>query len=229
MPISNKSKTRPVLETWISSKNLKSILLPKSFPDRGISVLKALKRRKTTREISERNLPLDILSGLLWAAWGVNRKKGPFGISGRTAASASNSQEIELLVALHEAIYFYDALNHRLVPLAEGDWRKLAIGKGQEEFMADAPVQLIYLVNIDRLVHTSGYREPGLRDPETQKSYYYTDTGLIAANVYLYAASLGMACWFHNCNKPGLAAKLKLPENKRALLGQSVGYPAVRK
>ncbi len=42
-----------------------------------------------------------MLSNLLWAAFGVNRPRaGLIGQAGRTAASASNSQEIDLYVAL---------------------------------------------------------------------------------------------------------------------------------
>jgi hypothetical protein len=52
------------------------------------------------------------------------------------------------------------------------------------------------------------------------------DTGLIAGNVYLYAASHGMAAWFHNCNKPELAEKLNLRSDQRILFGQTVGYAA---
>ncbi|MGA9055426.1 MAG: hypothetical protein WB763_02835, partial [Terriglobia bacterium] len=52
------------------------------------SLARALQRRRTTREISAKKLPLQTLSNLLWAACGVNRRKGPFGIPGRTAASA---------------------------------------------------------------------------------------------------------------------------------------------
>ena len=60
--------------------------------------------------------------------------------------------------------------------------------------------------------HTSGFEEPGLHDPEVQKSYYFVDTGIIAGNVYLFAASQGLACWFHNCDRGALARKLKLRE-----------------
>lgn len=56
-----------------------------------------------------------------------------------------------------------------------------------------APVQLIYVVDLDRRTHTSGFDEPLLHDPETQKAYYYLDTGLIAGNVYLFAAAHGLA------------------------------------
>jgi Nitroreductase family. len=207
------------------SQNLLPIKLPRPAVDRGKSVLKALQQRKTIREISDKKLSLQVLSNLLWAAYGVNRKKGPFGIPGRTAASASNSQEIDLYVALREGIYLYDAIHHKLVPVITGDLRALAIGPYQANFGAKAPVRLIYIVDINKLINTSGFPEPGLKDSEIQKSYYYVDTGLIAGNVYLFAASYGLATWFHNCDKSGLTATLNLPASQRVLFGQTVGYP----
>ncbi len=208
-----------------SSQDPLSLELPKPKLDRRTSVSKALQQRKTTREISDRKLSLQVLSNLLWAACGVNRKIGPFEIPGRTAASASNSQEIDLYIAMEEGIYLYDALHHSIVPVLAGDLRPLAIGPGQADFVMKAPVQLIYVVDINKLSNTSGYQEPGLQDTEVQKSYYYVDTGLIAANVYLFAASQGLASWFHNCNKPALSAKLNLRAEQRVLFGQTVGYP----
>jgi hypothetical protein len=208
-----------------SFQNQPPIALLNPQLDNGKSVLKALQQRKTTREISDKQLSLQTLSNLLWAACGVNRKKGPFGIPGRTAATASNSQEIDLYVAMQEGIYFYDAFHYRLIPVVDGDLRTLAIGQGQENFGDKAPVRLIYVADINKLSNTSGYQEPGLQNPEIQKSYYYVDTGLIAGNVYLFAASQGLASWFHNCNKPALTAKLNLRADQRVLFGQTVGYP----
>jgi len=188
--------------------------------------MKALRNRRTVRDIRSRGVPLQVLSNLLWAACGVNRREGPFGISGRTAASASNSQEIDLYVVLPEGAYRYDAIAHRLDLVADGDLRALTIGPGQAGAAMSAPVHLVYIADVDRLANTSGYREPGLRDPDVQKSYYYVDTGLIAGNVYLFAASYGLASWFHNCNKPALAAALKLRADQRVLFGHTIGYPA---
>jgi hypothetical protein len=37
---------------------------------------------------------------------------------------------------------------------------------------ASAPVQLIYVVDLRRLTDTTGMQEPGLQDPDVQKSYY---------------------------------------------------------
>jgi hypothetical protein len=205
---------------------LPAIQLPLPTNDRDMPVFAALEQRKTMREISSTPLSLQMLSNFLWAACGVNRGTGPFGVSGRTAASASNSQEIDLYVAVREGVYVYDALENRLKPIVAGDLRSDALNPGQRGIGAKAPVQLIYIVDIHRLTHTAGYQEPGLQDPEVQKSYYYVDTGLIAGNVYLFAAAQGLAAWFHNCDKTGLAQRLGLRAEQRVLFAQSIGYPA---
>lgn len=159
----------------------------------------------------------------------MNREVGPFGAPvGRTAGSASNSQEIDVYIALADGAYRYDALGHRLELVSRNDLRASALLPIQLQLMdiPVAPVQLIYVVDLDRLTHTSGFDEPGLHDPETQKAYYYVDTGLIAGNVYLFAAAHGLAAWFHNCDTAGLAQSLQLRAEQRVLFAQSVGYPS---
>ena len=86
-----------------------------------------------------------------------------------------------------------------------------------------APIRFIYVADLEKFKH-AGYQEPGLYNPEIRKSYYYVDTGLIAENVYLAAAALGLAAWFHNCNKAELKKILYLTPNQRALFGQTIGY-----
>jgi hypothetical protein len=201
------------------------IALPPPHVDRDQPVFVALQRRQTTRRISAAPLPLQLLSNLLWAAWGINRTSAAFGLPGRTAASASNSQEIDLYVALQEGTWLYDAGQHLLRPVASGDLRVGALTPGQRGIEASAPVQLIFVVDTDRLTYSAGYQEPGLQDPDIQRSYYYVDTGLIAGNVYLFAAAQELAVWFHNCDKPGLAQRLRLGPTQRVLFAQSIGYP----
>jgi hypothetical protein len=205
-----------------SSRDLKSITLPKPETDGGKSVLAALKERKTTRNVSAKELPAQVLSNLLWAAFGVNREKGSFGKPGRTAASASNSQEIDLYVALPEGVYLYEAAPHRLTLVVAGDLRGLG-GRGAA---ASAPVNFFYVVDLARYDTGPGQPDRRMGDPEVQKSYYYTDTGLIAGNVYLFAAAQGLAAWFHNCNKEAAAREFKLRAGQRVLFAQTVGYPA---
>jgi nitroreductase len=204
---------------------LHPIALLKPETDGGKSVLAALKERKTTRDISDKKLPEQVLSNLLWAAFGVNRESGPRGQVGRTAASASNSQEIDLYVVLAEGIYLYDATPHRLVPVVAGDQRAKLGRRGRGGAGARAPVNLVFVADIAKY-GKAPFQEPGLRDPEIQKSYYNVATGLIAGNVYLFAASQGLAAWFRNCDKETLAKDLKLRPEQRVLYAQTVGYPA---
>jgi nitroreductase len=205
--------------------NSAPIALPPPRVERDLSVFTALQRRSTTRRISTAPLPLQVLSNLLWAAWGINRPTAAFGLPGRTAASASNSQEIDLYVALQEGAWRYDAAQHLLHPVVAGDLRVGALTPGQRGIDASAPVQLIFVVDTDRLTYSAGFQEPGLQDPDIQLSYYYVDTGLIAGNVYLFAAAQDLAAWFHNCDKPGLAQRLRLGPTQRVLFAQSIGYP----
>jgi nitroreductase len=204
--------------------DLKPVALPApTFAGCG-TVFEALKLRHTSRDnISTEELPDQALADLLWAAQGMNRTTGPFGGSGRTAGSASNSQEIRVYVLREEGTYLYEPEPHRLAPVAAGDLRRLAIGRGQQPAGADAPVRLVYVVDMERFQH-AGFPEPGLYDPEIQKSYYFVDTGLIAQNVYLAAASLGLAAWFHNCDKQGFAEALGLGPDLRPVFGQTIGY-----
>lgn len=200
---------------------LQTIKLLQPQTDGGKSVLAALKERRTIRSISSEKLPPQTLSNLLWAAFGVNRQSGPMQRIGRTAASASNSQEIDLYVALPEGVYIYEAVPHHLVPVADGDFRT----RSGRRAAATAPVNIFYVVDIDKY-KKAPFQEPGLKDHEVQKSYYYVATGLIASNVYLFAASQGLAAHFHNCDKTNTPKEFKLRPDQRVLFAQTVGYPA---
>ncbi len=202
------------------AQELQPISLPKPQADGGKSVLAALKERKTTRAVSAQELPPQMLSNLLWAAFGVNREKGSFNKAGRTAASASNSQEIDLYVAMKEGVYLYDATGHALKPVVTGDFRALS-GRGAA---AAAPVNIFYVVDLNKYDQGPSQPDRKIGDPEVQKSYYYVDTGLIAANVYLFAASQNLAAWFHNCNKEEAARTFKLRPEQRVLFAQTVGF-----
>jgi hypothetical protein len=207
----------------ITIGDMHTITLPEPLFDRCGTIFQALKMRRTSRSINDKKVSLQILSDILWAAQGVNRTQGPFGGPGLTAGSASNSQEICIYVAREEGTYLYGPNAHKMTPISAGDSRALAIGTGQGLGGANAPIRLIYVVDIDKFKN-AGFQEPGLYNAEIQKSYYFVDTGLIAQNVYLAASSLGLSSWFHNCNKTEIAKVLKLNQNQLALFGHTIGY-----
>jgi len=204
------------------AEELQPITLPKPEKDGGKSVLASIQERKTIRNVSPDPLPPQVLSNLLWAAFGVNRSEGLMrGKPGRTAASASNSQEIDLYVALPQGVYLYEAVPHRLIPVVAGDFRARS-GRGAA---GTAPVNIFYVVDLARYV-MAGQPDRSIGDPEVQKSYYFVATGLIASNVHLFAASQGLAAWFHNCDKVNTPKEFKLRPEQRVLFAQTVGYPA---
>ena len=164
---------------------------------------------------------MQIVSNLLWAGFGVNREKAAFGKRGRTAPSASNSQEIDLYVALPGGVYIYEADQHQLLPVVQGDFRARSVRRGA----ATAPLNIFYIADLSR--YDLGPEQPDrfIGDPEVQKSYYFTDTGFIAQNIYLFAASFGLAAWFHNCDKENTIGEFNLRPTQRVLFAQTVGYP----
>jgi len=203
-------------------QELNTITLLEPQREGGKSVLAALWERKTTRDIGTEKLSAQMLSNLLWAAFGINRPKGPSaGGTGRTAASASNSQEIDLYVALPEGVYLYEAAGHCLKPVAAGDFRQ----RSGRRAAAMAPVNIFYVVDIAKYAGAP-FQEPGLKNTDVQKSYYYVATGLIASNVYLFAASQGLAAHFHNCDKTNTPKEFKLRPDQHVLFSHTVGYPA---
>ncbi len=200
------------------------IILPEPMKRGGKTLLEALQLRQTHRSIGPREIPLQVLSNLLWAAFGVNRKKAFLNKLGRTAPSASNSQEIDLYVALKSGLYLYEAVPHQLTPISAGDFSMMSGQGGASKLTRGTPVNIFYVVDLSRYDLGPEQPDPSIGDPEVQKSYYYTDTGFIAQNINLFAASEGLATWFHNCDKDSIRAEFNLRPGQRVLFAQTVGY-----
>lgn len=192
------------------SQEAKPIKLLAPRAEGGKSLVQALKERKTLREFSPRELPLQVLSEMLWAACGINRPDS----GGRTAPSAMNMQEIDIYVATKDGLYLFDAKENMLQPILAEDIRGLT---GKQAFVKEAPVNLIYVANLSKMSKLS---------PEDVNFYAATDTGFISENVYLYCASEGLATVVRGwVDKPALAKAMKLGSDKIIVLAQTVGYP----
>lgn len=192
------------------AEELKSIDLPKAQTNGGRPLMQVLRDRRSMRSLSDKKLSEQVLSNLLWAAFGVNRP-----VTGkRTAPSAVNWQEIDIYVALPEGVFLYDAPAHMLKPVIARDLRQKA---GVQEFVHRAPVVLIYVADRARMKNAK----------EADKDFYSAiDTGYISQNVYLFAASEGLATVAVGMvNRTVLAQELGLREEERIILTQPVGYP----
>ena len=186
------------------------IELPPPRADFGTSLAQALKRRRSTREFAPRPLPPQVLSELLWSAFGVNRPA----TADRTAPSWRHARETEIFAVLAEGVWRYDPIAHRLLPQLAGDVRAQA---GVQDFVATAPLNLVYASNAEHLGGVSH---------EEQRRVAAADIGFIGQNVYLYCASEGLNCVFRaSLDTERLARTLKLPETQFISFSQTVGYP----
>lgn len=186
--------------------------LPAPQTDGGMPLMKALSLRATGRAFAPDPIPDRTLSNLLWAAWGINRPAD----GKRTAPSARNWQEIDLMVIRADGTYRYDAAAHRLVPVAAGDHRALA---GVQPFVRDAPITLLLVADTSRM--------KGARNDPEQRQWIWADAGFISQNIYLFCASEGLATGVRALvDRPALAKALGLAEHQVILLAQCVGRPA---
>jgi hypothetical protein len=204
--------------------NFPDIELPPPRFDDLASLRDAFRLRRTEQSFSPRALEPQTLSDLLWAARGVHQSP-PEGLSRVADASVSNAQEIDVFIAMEQGLYLYDPERARLAPVLIGDMRTLAVAPWLPRSGDMAPVRLIYVADIDRLENPIASFAPPDVDPETMKAYCHVDCGIVAANVYLFAAAAGLNAWFHECDRPGLAKRLPLRAGRRVLFAQTVGYP----
>jgi len=114
-----------VVNSFCDGEQIKQIIpLPKPIMEGGKPLFETLKDRQSNRNFSEKELSLQMLSKLLWAAFGINRPKSGM----RTAPSAHNTQEIDIYVAMKKGLYLYDAKQNTLEEVLEADIRA-ATGK----------------------------------------------------------------------------------------------------
>jgi SagB-type dehydrogenase family enzyme len=191
-------------------EGLKSIPLLKPQIDTGRPLMQVLKDRSSSRSFSTEKLPVQILSNLLWAAFGINRPDA----GKRTAPSARNWQEIDIYVAMADGLYLYDAKNHVLKPVLSGDIRSMT---GKQDFVKDAPVNLIYVADFSKMGDAAN---------DDKVLYSAADTGFISQNVYLFCASEGLATVVRgSIDREPLAKTMKLRTDQKIILAQTIGYP----
>ena len=200
-----------VMSTLTANHEIGSIALPAPQWDRANPLLQILANRRSAREFSPRPLPTEVLSTLLWAAYGINRPRN----GGRTAPSAHDWQEIEVFAALGDGTYRYDAEAHALRLKKTGDLRGLT---GVQDFVAGAPLDLVYVADFRKMTDAT----------DEQRTFYAAaDAAVIAENVYLFCACTGLATVVRGLvDRRKLAPALGLAVHERIVLAQTVGYPA---
>ncbi len=192
-----------------AAQELAPIPLPSPQTDGGQPLMQALKLRATSRAFAPDPLPLQTLANLLWAAFGINRPAE----GKRTAPSAHNWQEVEVVALMESGAYVYDAAGNRLKPLVKGDLRALG---GSQDFVKQAPLTLVLVADGDKIQGEAAQKQ----------ALAWADAAFISQNVYLFCASEGLATGVRAMvDRPALAKALALREGQIVALAQSVGYP----
>lgn len=186
------------------------ITLPAPYLKAGLTIGEALANRRSWREYSPEKLTLEELSGVLYAAAGINRPENDH----LTAPSALALYPIRVYAFFEEGIYRYEANGHKLVRVKEGNFMAVS---GAQPFVATAALNLVYVADL------SVYADKPI--PAEHVRYLCgQDAAGYAENVNLYTAGTGLRSITRGSAAPELLQTIGLEgEQYFFALAQSVG------
>ena len=181
-----------------------------------MDVFEAIQKRKSVRKYSSKELTLEQVAQILWAANGANPRKN---FVARNVPSAGGVFPMTVYLLDKNGIYRYQPLNHSLVLLKEGDKRKelteAALGQG---CISQVSVNLVITADIAKCAQRYG---------ERAQRYTDIEAGHIGQNVSLQAVSLGLGTVMVGAfNDEAVKDVLALPDNESPLYIIPVGYAA---
>lgn len=162
--------------------NDKEIILPQPITKGKVSLEEAISKRHSQREFQRKDLSLEHIGQLLWAAQGITVKRGGFNF--RAAPSAGALYPLELYVLTKNGLYHYIPEGHKLENLLDKDLRDdladAALGQGA---VAKGALDIVICAVYERV--TSKYGQRGTR-------YAHIEAGHVAQNIHLQAAALSL-------------------------------------
>ena len=189
----------------ITGQDLK---LPKPDTKGGKPLMQCMALRKSGRNFADKKLPNQILANIFYAADGISRADGR-----KTVPTARNAQNQLIYAATADGSWLYQPKTNTLKKLGSEDIRAVC---GKQKFHAKAPLVLIYVAEPEKVGSTR----------EMQQNYAANHAGYASQNVYLYAASEGLAtvvCAM--VDRAELAKALNLPAGQQIMYTQPIGYP----
>lgn len=194
----------------LAAQEQKTRELPPPRTAGGKPLLEALKLRRSIRAYSDQALPPQVMSDLLWSAFGINRAA----TGERTAPYWRHVMVIDVYVATADGVWLYEPSRHVLVQHQNADIRAAT---GLQDFVATAPLNLVYVAHGERMQDVSA---------EDRRLYASVDAGFIGQNVYLFCASEGLASVFRGAvDVQKLGQIMSLPAGQFVTFAQTVGYP----
>lgn len=199
----------------LSAQNSVVIKLNEHTKYRGYNTMEAFQKRRSVNIYETRDLSLQDLSDLLWAANGINRPEN----GKKTAPSAMNSQDVDIYVSRANGTYLYNAITNDLVLVTTEDLRPLMDGNRP----LGTPVILLLVSDMSRYKNYS----PG--NPDQNRHLFEVgaiDAGIVSQNISLFCAANDLGTRPRaSMNQEALRKALNLKESQVMWLNHPVGYP----
>ena len=203
------------------------IYLPTPQLEGLISVEKALYNRRSHRNFQDREISLENLSQILWAAYGVTLPNTDYDFlrgGFRTAPSAGGLYPLDIYVAVGKVsgiasgLYKYISEEHKMIRIIDKDIRlELCSAALGQPMVKEAPVSLIYTAVFSRTTEKYGQRG--------RERYVCMDLGHSAQNVYLQVEALGLGtCASAAFSDSFLSMILKLSKEEEPLYIMPIGH-----
>jgi SagB-type dehydrogenase family enzyme len=207
------------------SSELKAVKLNRPNLKRGLSFMETLSVKASARKWSDRDLSLQDLSDLLWAANGINRPDE----RKYTASSAQNAHDVDLYLFMKDGVYLYNSDRHALEPVIPGDFRSQIMMKPphkpkniSEKPKRPQPVSSTPPIQIILISDSSRFK---MGPQELRYEWGAIDTGIVSQNISLFCAATGIKTRPRaSMDKEKIKKLLKLDDNQYVLLNHPVGY-----
>ena len=186
------------------------IILEKPKSNINVDLMTAFKMRKSTKSYSSKEIGIEDLSTILWAANGVNRPNGK-----RTAPTSYGRTYINLYVASSKGIYLYDANKHELNLVSKEDVKdQIAIQK----YVGKASHIIVITAELFKMFHKQTMDRRIVAAHET--------AGCIGQNIYLITNALNVgSCYVAEIKPNIIRKKFNLKQDEISLCIFQIGYP----
>lgn len=176
-----------------------TINLPAPQVDQEASLYQALKNRHSVRSFTDKPIDNQMLSNILWVAYGANREDGR-----RTIPTAKNEKDLSVYVTDSKGTFLYNGEANTLQMVSP---ESLLPMFQSQPFMSKVPVVLIYTGS------------------KANRNFSVMHAGSAYQNVELYAATNNLGCVVRALfDYEEVARALNLPEDQRVIVSQAIGY-----
>ncbi len=205
----------------LAAQDLQPIKLSPPDTTRGLPFMKALAVKASATAWSDKELSLQDLSDLLWAANGLNRPAE----NKTTASSAMNAHDVDIYVFMQAGVFVYDYRTHQLTPVASGDFRSAILPQRPPRPGAERPAAPSTPEAAIQIVLVSDAARFRAGSDEQRYEWGALDAGIVSENVTLFCAATGLKTRPRAMmEKEKIKEVLKLRPTQRIFLNHPVGY-----